>query len=200
MKECIIRPIGIVKNKVDAEILKYNNKDIELDRKRIKSSRHAFDISEILIYDEYLECLDGIEDFSHLMIIYWTHKTPDSARSIKKVHPAGLKSMPIKGIFATRSPVRPNPLALISVRLLECKDNILIVEGLDAINESPVLDIKPHLPSYDSPLNVKIADWMYAIGEQFKELHENGENNEELSESPHFDMRSHPCISDEQKL
>jgi tRNA (adenine37-N6)-methyltransferase len=199
MKEFIIRPIGIVKNKIDAEILKYANNDIELDPKRIKSSRHAFDTSEIIIYDEYLECLDGIEDFSHLMIIYWTHKTPVHARSIKKVHPAGLKSMPIKGVFATRSPVRPNPLALSSVRLLECKENILIVEGLDAINGSPVLDIKPHLPSYDSPLNVKIADWMYAIGEQFKELHENGKNKVN-SAYPHTDMRSHPCISDEQKL
>jgi len=200
MKEFNIRPIGIVKNEVDIEILRYANKDIELDHKRIKSTGHEFNTSEIVIYDEYLECLDGIEDFSHLMIIYWTHKTPDHSRNIKKVHPAGLKSMPIKGIFATRSPVRPNPIALSSARLLERKDNTIIVEGLDAINESPVIDIKPHLPSYDSPLNVKIADWMYAIAEQFKELHENGKDNKESSESPQFDMRSHPCICDDQKL
>jgi tRNA-Thr(GGU) m(6)t(6)A37 methyltransferase TsaA len=199
MKECIIRPIGTVKNKVDAEILKYANKDIELDLKRIKATRHEFNTSEIIIYDEYLECLDGIEDFSHLMIIYWTHKTPDHARNIKKVHPAGLNSMPIKGIFATRSPVRPNPLALSAARLLERIDNALIVEGLDAINGSPVIDIKPHLPSYDSPLNVRIADWMYAIGEQFKDLHGNGKNNDDSSPSPHSDMRSHPCISNDQK-
>ena len=194
MQDFTIRPIGIVKNERKAEMLKFANQDIELDPKRLRKQGHALGISEIIIYDEYVECLEGIEDFSHLMVLYWTHKTPEVARNIKKVHPAGLKSMPIKGIFATRSPVRPNPLALISAKLLKREQNRLIVEGLDAINESPVIDIKPHLPSYDSPLDVKIADWMYSIMDEFRTLHQ-----DESEGSQHPDMRDHPCISPEQK-
>lgn len=199
MKKLAIKPIGIVKNKRDAEMLKYANNDIEIDHDRLHAQGHNLGRSEIIIYEEWEECLDGIEDFSHLMIIYWTHKTPEDGRTIKRVHPAGLKEMPLKGIFATRSPVRPNPIALIAAKLIERKNNILVVEGLDAINNSPVLDIKPHLPSYDSPLDVKIADWMFSIGEKFKEFHAESESNEESSESRNFDMRSHPCISEEQK-
>ena len=188
-----IRPIGIVKNDRYAEMLKYTNEDIELDPNRLRKQGHALGTSEVIIYDDYVECLDGIEDFSHLMVLYWTHKTPEEARNIKKVHPAGLQSMPVKGIFATRSPVRPNPLALISTKLIKREHNRLIVEGLDAINESPVIDIKPHLPSYDSPLDVKIADWMYSIMDEFRKLHQ-----DDSDDSRHIDMRAHPCISSEQ--
>ncbi|MGV9171531.1 MAG: tRNA (N6-threonylcarbamoyladenosine(37)-N6)-methyltransferase TrmO [Promethearchaeia archaeon] len=192
-----IKPIGIVKNKKNSEILKYSKKDIKLDHKIIREQGNELKPSKIIINDEYVECLDGIEDFSHLVILYWTHKTPEKARKIKKVHPAGMEKMPIKGILATRSPVRPNPIALISVKLIERKDNVLIVEGLDAINNSPIIDIKPHLPSYDSPLNVKLADWMYSIMDEFKKLNERL-GNDESAHSNH-DMRAHPCISHEQK-
>ena len=190
MKELIIRPIGIVKNKNQFVMLKYANKNIELDQNIVTTQDSRLKESEIIIDEEYIECLDGIEDFSHLMILFWTHETPEKARKIKKVNPAGMKKIPLKGIFATRSPVRPNPIGIISVKLIERKGNVLIVEGLDAINNTPVIDIKPHLPSYDSPLNVKIADWMYLIMDEFKEI------------SPNYysaDMRSHPCISAEQK-
>lgn len=197
MKDLIIRPIGIVKNKNKKEILKYTKNDIELDHKIIREQARDQKTSEIVIKEDYVECLDGIEDFSHLVIIYWTHKTPEKARKIKKVHPAGMEKMPIKGIFATRSPVRPNPIALISVKLIERKDNSLIVEGLDAINNTPIIDIKPHLPSYDSPLNVKLADWMYALTNEFKKLNERL-GNDDTSHS-NRDMRTHPCISPEQK-
>lgn len=189
-----MRPIGITRNEIDAEMLKYADEDIVLDEKKLKTQGNALGTSEIIIFDDYVDCLDGIEDFSHLMVLYWTHKTPENARNIKKVHPAGLQSMPMKGIFATRSPVRPNPLGLISVKLIKREKNLLIVEGLDAINNSPVIDIKPHLPSYDSPLDVKIADWMYSIMDEFKKLHQ-----DDSDDSRHMDMRDHPCISSEQK-
>jgi len=161
-------------------MLRYSNKDIELDPKTYLKNRTDLKTSEIIINKEYVECLEGIEDFSHLVIIYWTHKTPEDARKIKKVHPAGLKNMPIKGIFATRSPVRPNPIGIISVKLIKRKDNILAVEGLDAINNTPIIDIKPHLPSYDSPLDVKIADWMYSIMEEFNSLTSKSEHKETI--------------------
>jgi tRNA-Thr(GGU) m(6)t(6)A37 methyltransferase TsaA len=193
MSEYIIRPIGIVKSKADKEVLKYSNKDIKLDYDVALRQGTDLKKSEIIINEEYLDCLEGIEDFSHLIILFWTHKVPNNARQIKKVHPAGLKEMPIKGIFATRSPVRPNPICKTTVKLIERKGATLVVEGLDAIDNTPVIDIKPHLPFYDSPLNVKLADWMYHLMLKLKKLTSSSELNE--SANPYsVDIRLHPCI------
>ena len=106
--------------------------------------------------------------------------------------------MPIKGIFATRSPVRPNPICKTTVKLIERKGATLIVEGFDAIDDTPVVDIKPHIPFYDSPLNVKLADWMYLLMQKLKELTSPLEVNE--SSNPYsVDIRLHPCISPDQQ-
>ncbi|MBD3338775.1 MAG: hypothetical protein GF353_06695, partial [Candidatus Lokiarchaeota archaeon] len=53
----------------------------------------------------YIECLEGIEDFSHVVVLFWTHKTPEKGRQIKKVHPAGLETMPIKGYLRHDPPL-----------------------------------------------------------------------------------------------
>lgn len=198
MSDYIIRPIGIVKSKADKEVLKYSNNDIELDFDVALNQGSDLKKSVIIINKEYSDCLDGIEDFSHIIVLFWTHKVPDNARQIKKVHPAGLKQMPIKGIFATRSPVRPNPLCKTTVKLIERKGTTLIVEGLDAIDNTPVVDIKPHVPFYDSPLNVRLADWMYILMQKLKELTKSSELNE--SSNPYsIDIRLHPCISPDQQ-
>jgi tRNA-Thr(GGU) m(6)t(6)A37 methyltransferase TsaA len=198
MSDYIIRPIGIVKSKADKEVLKYSNNDIELDFDVALNQGSDLKKSVIIINKEYSDCLDGIEDFSHIIVLFWTHKVSDNARQIKKVHPAGLKQMPIKGIFATRSPVRPNPLCKTTVKLIERKGTTLIVEGLDAIDNTPVVDIKPHVPFYDSPLNVRLADWMYILMQKLKELTKSSELNE--SSNPYsIDIRLHPCISPDQQ-
>lgn len=198
MSDYIIRPIGIGKNKADKEVLKYSNKDIKLDFDVALRQGTDLKKSEIIINEEYLDCLDGIEDFSHIIVLFWTHKVPNNARQIKKLHPAGLKQMPIKGIFATRSPVRPNPICKTTVKLIERKGTTLVVEGLDAIDNTPVVDIKPHLPFYDSPLNVKLADWMYHLMQKLKELTSPLELKE--SSNPYsIDIRLHPCISPDQQ-
>ena len=198
MSEYIIRPIGIVKSKADKEVLKYSNKDIKLDFDVALRQGTDLKKSEIVINEEYLDCLEGIEDFSHLIILFWTHKVPNNARQIKKIHPAGLKKMPIKGIFATRSPVRPNPICKTTVKLIERKGATLVVEGLDAIDSTPVVDIKPHIPFYDSPLNVKLADWMYRLMQKLKKL----TSSSEIDGFPNpysVDIRLHPCISSDQR-
>jgi len=198
MPDYIIKPIGIVKSKADKEVLKYSNKDIELDFDVALNQGSDLKKSVIIINKEYSDCLDGIEDFSHIVVLFWTHKVSDNARQIKKVHPAGLKQMPIKGIFATRSPVRPNPICKTTVKLIERKGTTLIVEGLDAIDNTPVVDIKPHVPFYDSPLNVRLADWMYILMQKLKELTRSSVLNE--SSNPYsIDIRLHPCISPDQQ-
>ncbi|MBN1217258.1 MAG: tRNA (N6-threonylcarbamoyladenosine(37)-N6)-methyltransferase TrmO [Candidatus Lokiarchaeota archaeon] len=198
MTDYIVKPIGIVKSKLDKEILKYANKDIKIDIDTAIEQGSDFSISKIIINEEYLKCLDGIEDFSHIIIFFWTHTIPDKARQIQKVHPAGLKDMPMKGIFATRSPVRPNPICITTVKLIERKGETLIVEGLDAINNTPVVDIKPHIPFYDSPLNIKLADWMYILMDKLKKLTDKSEHNK-YSTPYSFDIRAHPCIHSDQK-
>ena len=199
MTDLILKPIGIVQNKANKEVLRYSNKDIKLDLNVALNQGSDLINSKIIVKEEYIDCLEGIEDFSHLVILFWTNKVPDKARQIKKVHPAGLKKMPIKGIFATRSPVRPNPICKTTVKLLERKGDTLIVEGLDAIDNTPVLDIKPHIPFYDSPLNIKLADWMYTLMEELKNLISNSDLEEE--KNPYLiDIRSHPCLNPDQKI
>jgi len=117
-------------------------------------------ISEIIVNEDMNEALSGIDEFSHIIVIYWMHKTPASERSIKKVHPKRNLNLPLVGVFATRSPARPNPIGIATVKLLECRDNILKVIGLDAIDGTPVLDIKPHIPGSDSPTPARIPGWL----------------------------------------
>lgn len=108
----------------------------------------------------YAEALDGIEDFSQIWLVYWFHgnDTPEKRRTLK-VHPRGNPAIPLTGVFATRSPVRPNLLGLSSCRLVRRDGNRLEVEGLDAWDGSPVLDIKPYLPQLDAFPQASIPAW-----------------------------------------
>lgn len=114
-----------------------------------RALRDAKDIvSTITVHEQFVEALDGIESYSHIVVLYWFHLSERPASM--KVHPRGDPSRPKRGIFATRSPVRPNPIGLTVVRLLERRGNELLVRGLDAIDGTPVVDIKPHIqPGYD---------------------------------------------------
>jgi tRNA-Thr(GGU) m(6)t(6)A37 methyltransferase TsaA len=77
-----------------------------------------------------------------------------------KIHPRGRQELPLLGLFATRTPNRPNPVGKAMVRLLQRRGNILRVEGLDAIDGTPVIDIKPYIPGYDSVTNAKVPPWI----------------------------------------
>ncbi|EWG06406.1 MAG: hypothetical protein ASUL_09739 [Candidatus Aramenus sulfurataquae] len=112
----------------------------------------------IEIYNEYKEGLDGIEEFSHLIIIAWLHKVSEEERKTLKVRPMRLQNMPLVGVFCTHSPHRPNPIALTIVRLLERQDNLLYVDGLDLFVGSPILDIKPFSPTL-CPRDVRTPEW-----------------------------------------
>ena len=114
----------------------------------------------IVVYDDYREALDFIEYFTHLVVVYWLHKVPERERSTVKVKPP-FKDMPALGVFATRFPARPNPIGLTTVRLLGRKENVLVVEGLDAEPGSPILDLKPYIPLYDRPRGrVELPGWV----------------------------------------
>jgi len=116
--------------------------------------------SDIVVDSSLTEALDGLEEFSHIIVLYWMHRATVSGQLPSKVHPMGKQELPLVGLFATRSPNRPNPVGKATVRLLHRKGNILKVEGLDAIDGTPVIDIKPYIPGYDSVTDARVPLWV----------------------------------------
>ena len=117
--------------------------------------------STIVVQDRWASALDGLEAFSHIFVIYWMHVVSEELREkTTHVHPRGDARIPLQGVFATRSPVRPNPIGLRVVALLERKGNVLRVRGLDAVDGTPVLDLKPYLFYYDGVPDSTVADWI----------------------------------------
>ena len=96
----------------------------------------------IHVFPEFEDALDGVEDLEHLTILYWMHRFGPEDRRRLRVHPRGDRSQPRKGVFALRSPLRPNPIGVTTARLLRRDGLDLYVEGLDAVDGSPVIDIK----------------------------------------------------------
>lgn len=164
--EMILRSVGVVRSRIKEPSLVVSSGDLEWrsDLPQAGQSRNA--VSELFIDNDLDGILDGIEEFSHLIVIYWAHFVPPEGRSILKVHTKGRKDFPLVGVFADCSPARPNPICLTTVRLLEHQGNILKVEGLDAVDGSPLIDIKPYNPVYAAHGEIKISPWMQKFHQQ----------------------------------
>lgn len=166
-EKIILKPVGYVRSDIKAPSLKAADEDIELDRSLEWAAQESMYIkslkSELLILPEYEGILEGLEQFSHALVLYWPHLLPAGGRTLKKVHPIGQKQFPLVGIFSTCSPARPNPVLVSTVRVIEIKKNTLIVQGLEAVDGSPVIDIKPFTRTYCTAENVRLADWMEQI-------------------------------------
>ena len=121
--------------------------------------------SKVIIAPQLVEALDGIDGFSHILIIFYLHKVGEDRRSVLKVHPQGRQELPLTGVFATRSPVRPNPIGVTVVKLLERQENVLKVLGLDAYDGAPVLDVKPYLRRGDFIEEATMPDWLLRLWE-----------------------------------
>ncbi|MFW6111255.1 MAG: tRNA (N6-threonylcarbamoyladenosine(37)-N6)-methyltransferase TrmO [Thermoproteota archaeon] len=119
---------------------------------------HKDGISHLILREELVPALKGIEDFSHLWVIFWMHKVSEEDRRTLKVRPRGRADMPLLGVFSTRTPHRSNPIGLTKVRLLKVEDNILTVEDLDALHNTPVLDLKPY-DYWDRNETAKVPHW-----------------------------------------
>jgi tRNA-Thr(GGU) m(6)t(6)A37 methyltransferase TsaA len=132
-----------------------------------KEVRDKTVISQIVFREELTEALEGVEEFSHLFVLFWLHEMSDEDRRIMKVHPRGRSDMPLLGIFATRTPHRPNPIGLTRVKLLSVKGNIITVQGLDAFNGTPILDIKP-FDNWDTTEDFKVPDWWKKLEKERK--------------------------------
>ena len=111
------------------------------------------------VFERYTAGLKDIEKFSHIYLIYHF----DRAGELKLVRPTFMDDEP-HGIFASRHPCRPNSIGMSIVRLLKRDNNILLVEGIDVLNATPLLDIKPYVPRFD---HIKGATEGWTEGKQF---------------------------------
>ncbi len=106
--------------------------------------RKTDDRTYLEINKKYQAALMGVEKLDSIWVLYWFDRndTPEQ-RSILQVHPRGNIENPLRGVFATRAPVRPNLIALSRCDILSIKDNIIEIDYIDAFPDTPVLDIKP---------------------------------------------------------
>lgn len=162
-----LRPVGIVRSQIKESGWSDPNGAQSWDDKVSKVKADQDLVAELVIDRELQDALDGIEGFSHLLVLYWPHLLPAERRSVLKVHPTGRTDFPLVGVFATRSPARPNMVLTTVVRLLERKGNILRVTGLDAIDGSPLLDIKPYTASHHDSDEIRMPAWMEEIRKAF---------------------------------
>lgn len=116
--------------------------------------------SDLIFRDDLLAALDGIEGYSHVIVVFSCHRVPEDERAAGRIHPRGDPSVPEQGVLATRSQRRPSAIGVAVVPLLRRRHNILRVQGLDAIDGTPVLDIKPYLPPYDSVPDARMPGWV----------------------------------------
>lgn len=117
-------------------------------------SRFSDETGKVEVFKEY-ECgLDGIQEFSHIILLYLFHRRKGYSLKVKP-----FLDKEKKGVFATRAPGRPNHIGLSIVELIERKENILTVKGVDMLDLTPVLDIKPYVPAFDYRKNVK-SGWL----------------------------------------
>ena len=127
--------------------------------------------AEIVIRRGLLEALNGIEEFSHISVLFYLHQVSTQRMKTLKVHPRGRIDMPLVGIYATRAPIRPNPIGLTVVELLKRRANILVVRGLDACDGTPVLDLKPY-DNWDAVTNIQVPEWRKTLeSEVISDMH-----------------------------
>ena len=143
MQEIIMKPIGYVENNV------LNKKDVSWGE----------NISKIILEKEYYTGLSGLEEFTHAIIIYYLDKAIYKREEHLQRRPQNRDDMPLVGIFSQRGKDRPNKIGMTSVQIIAVDEKSLVIKGLDAINGTAVLDIKPYYPVYDKK-DAYVPDWV----------------------------------------
>jgi tRNA (adenine37-N6)-methyltransferase len=105
--------------------------------------------SEVILNEAYAAGLVGLEGFSHVIVIFYMHQSSWNVNSDLVRRPQGRSDLNPIGIFAQRAKHRPNPLGITAVEVVSVVGNVLTVRGLDAIDGTPILDLKPYFPAYD---------------------------------------------------
>ncbi len=114
--------------------------------------------SEVELRSDLAEALEGLDGFSHVIVVGWLDQIPAELRERRQAYPGGDERLPLLGSFALRG-ARPNPVAVTVCRLRGIKGSTLRVEGLDLVEGTPVLDVKPYIAVYDSVPDAKLPRW-----------------------------------------
>ncbi len=115
----------------------------------------------IEIFNEYIDGLLGLEGFSHINVLYWFHeKDSRRNRAILQVHPRGDKANPLTGVFATHAPVRPNLIGLTLCKILSIENHRINIEDIDALDGSPVIDVKCYIPDDTNDPIYRVPQWV----------------------------------------
>jgi tRNA-Thr(GGU) m(6)t(6)A37 methyltransferase TsaA len=155
-----IKPIGYVKSAYT------QTKDVPHTR-----TGWTADISQIHLLPKYAKALGGLTGYSHIIVLFWIHK----AKQWKM--PKNHQKPPHVKLFATRMPVRPNPVGMSVVELLSFSTDTgeVVVKGMDALDGTPVIDIKPYIPNFDSCSKAAVPDWVkYHLKSHHHSHNENG--------------------------
>ena len=115
--------------------------------------------SRLVLRESLAPALAGLEGFSHVIVVCWLDGVEEDERRLLTVHPAGDPALPERGVLALRTHHRPNPIGLSVVTLESIEGTVLHVRGLDAADRTPVLDVKPYVPHYDSFPDATLPDW-----------------------------------------
>lgn len=118
-------------------------------------------VSEIHVDPLYQAGLQGLEGFSHVVVVFHLHQVTafDPAKQLLR-KPRGMEDLQPLGVFAQRTKYRPNPIAVTAAQLIGVKDNVVTVRGLDALDGTPVLDLKPYMPAFDGVADARMPGWV----------------------------------------
>ena len=148
MDEVKLRVIGVVRNGRDSAA--------DADWGAVESA--------IELRPEFAAGLGGLDQFSHALIVFYMHRDEVSSEAPTLVRrPRGRADMPLLGVFAQRARMRPNPIGVTTVAIVRVEPGRLIVRGLDAVDGTPVLDVKPYVPEFDRPDAPRVPEWMRTL-------------------------------------
>jgi tRNA-Thr(GGU) m(6)t(6)A37 methyltransferase TsaA len=145
-------PIGIIKTPFSSK-----------EGMPIQPSGASGIIGTIELFNDFVEGLKDLDGFSHIILIYHLHEAKDYKLMVKP-----FMDNELRGVFSTRAPKRPNSIGLSVVKLNKIEGNILYIENIDVLNNTPLLDIKPFIPDVDSPAVEKLG-WLQNKSDQMKE-------------------------------
>ena len=145
--EFVMRPIGVIHSPFT------DTKQTPIQPTRSQA------IGQVIVHPEFVQGLQDIEGFSHIILLYAFHQSEGYALRIQP-----FLDDQLRGLFATRHPCRPNPIGLSIVRLQARRDNMLEIEGVDVLDGTPLLDIKPYVPDFDVRIDTRTG-WYEARSE-----------------------------------
>ena len=147
LPEITLRPIGIVRSAVK------ETKPPDFDWGSV--------LARIHVRPDLEDALLGLDTYSHVQVIFWPHLVPANVIGSKhRLYPRDDPSNPLQGILATRSQIRFNPLLVTAALLISVKRNIVSVRGLDAVDGTPVLDLKPYIARFDAVPDARVPAWV----------------------------------------